>query len=160
MGKTIAQLQTALRRAQDVLGGVGCSVDDPGWYLRRTVEENRKREKREREERRALEERTLDKLFEGNKHLSTLSATGLVLVLAAARLDVVFVDVLFGMWAFGLPLIISLFGMRVTLVGKGVGEEPRFNVTRLSLWSFRISSITFTLGIIFVVARAIIEGTN
>lgn len=94
--------------------------DGPGDYLTRVAVEERRRGRDDETRRRtvALEDarRRRDRVFEANKHLSTLCATGVGLVLVLGRLGVAEVDVILGLFAFGVPLIETMSALVVTAV--------------------------------------------
>jgi hypothetical protein len=63
----------------------------------------------------------LERIFEASKHMTTLSASALVLIFAAQRLGVADVDVLAGMVVFGFSLLEALLGMGATLSKAQMG---------------------------------------
>ncbi len=98
--------------------------------------------------------------FEANKHMTTLSLSALVLTAALSRLDVVNVNVALGLFAFGVPLIMSLNGMRTaSLPLPPAKQQGMTRPATLALGSFIVSSALFVIGVLIVVILASVEGT-
>jgi hypothetical protein len=122
--------------------------------LRVARQERERKEIAERESRaeeREDERRELDKIFEAGKHLSTLSATALVLIFAAQRLESVDVDVLLGMTVFGISLIEALFCVNIGTIVARVGPKGRDQVVEIARLQLGGASLFFTIGVLFVV---------
>ncbi len=69
------------------------------------------------------EKRTRDRLFEGNKHVSTLSASALGLVLAAAQFGGIEANVTAVVVVFGTALVVSLTGMTDAVASEIVSRR-------------------------------------
>lgn len=131
-----------------------------GYSQRAALEERERVRQEARDARDAERERerwTLDKLFDAHKHMSTMSATALVLVFAAYRIDLVDVDVLLGMVSFGFTLIVSLHALRTTLLAEQAGKRTREDVIDISFGEFVISVALFVVGVLFVVVWPSVE---
>ncbi len=92
--------------------------------------------------------------------MTTLSLSALVLTAALSRLDVVNVNVALGLFAFGVPLIMSLNGMRTaSLPLPPAKQQAMTRPATLALGSFIVSSALFVIGVLIVVILASVEGT-
>lgn len=128
---------------------------EPEDYTTRLAREEREREHALAIKRRAAEREQdrwmRDKLFEASKHMTTLSASVLVLIFAAQRLGIADVDALLGMFLFGMALLEALTGMGAALYPARVSVD----VARIQLG---ISTAHFIGGVYFVVVWPSIEG--
>jgi hypothetical protein len=119
-------------------------------YLTRVARAARERREEERREQRENRRRELDRLFEANKHMSTLSVSGLVLVFAAGQLGVLSLDVKLAMLAFSVPLVTALSGMRIAVIAERLRSSKPEAATVAGV-CYIASAALFTLGILFTV---------
>jgi len=99
------------------------------------------------------DQRELDRTFEVGKHLSTLSATALVLVFAAQGLDVVAVNILWATVLFGTALLAALVCVNIGTVVRSVGAEGHERHERHVQFEWvqlGVATALFFFGVLFV----------
>lgn len=137
---------------------------EPDDYLTRVAREERERKLAEDRQRRADmladARRRRDRVYEANKHMSTLCAVAVGLVFSLGRLGVAEVDLILGMFAFGVPLIESLSGLVVAaVVPEKLDKDQADLATTVAGGVFVVASSQFTLGALFLLILPSATGT-
>lgn len=103
------------------------------------------------EERREDERRQRDRLFEANKHMSTLSASALALLFAASRfLDAEGLPVLPGVLIFGGSLLLSLVGLHDAALVERMPRWFQLRQADSSELYFLFSYMAFFSGVVLI----------
>jgi hypothetical protein len=101
-------------------------------------------------------EREQDRVFDANKHMSTLSASALALIFAASELGSAGINLALAVLVFGLSLVTALIGMRNALVSGWVAGEDSHMATHSAAGYYLVSLTTFIGGVLLLVVYPVL----